>query len=31
MEDTKNLVPIAEMAYYDLVTRTLAQASLSVL
>lgn len=25
-EDTKNLVPIAEMAYYDLVTRTLAQA-----
>ncbi|HUL38686.1 MAG TPA: ribonuclease H-like domain-containing protein [Methanomassiliicoccales archaeon] len=26
-EDTKNLVPIAEMAYYDLVTRTLAKAS----
>ena len=25
-EDTKNLVPIAEMAYYDLVTRTLATA-----
>jgi uncharacterized protein len=31
MEDTKNLVPIAEMAYYDLVTRTLAQAPLSAL
>ncbi len=26
-EDTKNLVPIAEMTYYDLVTRTLAHAS----
>ncbi|MDD1746948.1 MAG: ribonuclease H-like domain-containing protein [Methanomassiliicoccales archaeon] len=25
-EDTKNLVPIAEMTYYDLVTRTLAKA-----
>lgn len=26
-EDTQNLVPIAELTYYDLVTRTLAQSS----
>jgi hypothetical protein len=29
-EDTRNLVPIAELTYYDLVTRTLAQTSLCV-
>ena len=27
LEDTRNLVPIADLAYYDLVTRTLAMAS----